>query len=519
MRLETIELDEAHCFSSSFLDYINSNAKLKKFYNLDPTIDNFEEQLKNKHFSKHQRNVLHNVLLQQYDGLIITSTTQANIDSLTDENTFTVTTGHQLNIFTGPLYFIYKIVTTINTAKSLKAKYPTYNFVPVYWMASEDHDFEEISYFRLEGKKYQWDADQKGAVGRFNPKSLKNILEALPGKTEIFQKAYLEHETLAEAVRYYVNALFEEQGLVIIDADNKELKGAFSKVMQEDIVNNGVKPIVDNTNDALANEGYSSQVYARDINFFYLDGDIRSRIVKEENRYNVLDSSISFSEKEMMDLITNSPEKLSLNVILRPLYQEMILPNLAYIGGPSEVTYWLQLKDVFEKFNTSFPLLMPRNYGLIVDSNTNKKMNKINFGFKDWFLNVQDTIKLYVVNNTEQIISYNEEIEKLKSVYEQANEVAHKIDPSLGQHLKALEVKATNLLSKAEKKLIRAEKKNHATKIKQIEAVKSLLFPNDNLQERTDNFLNFYNNNPHFIDELLKHFDPFNYKFHILIED
>lgn len=519
MRLETIELEETHCFSSSFLDYIKGNAKLKKFYNLDPVIDNFEEQIKNKRFTKNQRAVLHSALLQQYNGFEVTSTTQLNIDSLADENTFTVTTGHQLNIFTGPLYFIYKIVTTINTAKSLKIKYPKYNFVPVYWMASEDHDFEEISYFRLEGKKYQWDTDQKGAVGRFNPKSLKNILDVLPGNTEIFQKAYLEHDSLAQAVRYYVNVLFREQGLVIIDADNKDLKSTFSDVMQEDIINNSVKPIVDTTNDALATEGYSSQVYARDINFFYLDGDIRSRIVKEENAYNVLDTSISFSEKEMMELIANSPEKLSPNVILRPLYQEMILPNLAYIGGPSEVTYWLQLKGVFEKFQIPFPLLMPRNYGLIVDSNTNKKMNKINFSFKDWFLKLQDSIKLYVVNNTEQIISYNEEIEKLKAVYEQANEVARKIDPSLGQHLKALEVKATSLLSKAEKKLIRAEKKNHASKINQIEDIKSRLFPNDNLQERTDNFLNFYNNNPLFIEELLKHFDPFNYKFHILIED
>jgi len=289
--------------------------------------------------------------------------------------------------------------------------------------------------------------------------------------------------------------------------------------MHEDIINNVVKPIVDNTNNALANEGYASQVYARDINFFYLDGNIRSRIVKEENSYNVLDTSISFSEKEMIELITNSPEKLSPNVILRPLYQEMILPNLAYIGGPSEVTYWLQLKGVFEKFNTPFPLLMPRNFGLVVDKNTNGKMAKINFSLKDWFLNLQETIKLYVISNTEQIISYSEEIIKLKAAYKQANEIANKIDPSLGQHLLALEVKATNLLQKAEKKLMRAEKKNHTTRIKQIEDVKALLFPNDNLQERTDNFLNFYNNNPRFIEELLENFEPFNYKFHVLIED
>ncbi|MDH5476670.1 MAG: bacillithiol biosynthesis cysteine-adding enzyme BshC, partial [Cyclobacteriaceae bacterium] len=148
MRLETIEMDESNCFSSSFLDYIKADEKISPFYNLTPSIDNFEQQIKSNQFPKERRTTIVNVLKQQYSDLTVSDHTHQNIESIEKENTFTVVTGHQLNIFTGPLYFIYKIVTVLNTCTQLKKKYPQHNFVPVYWMATEDHDFEEISHFR-----------------------------------------------------------------------------------------------------------------------------------------------------------------------------------------------------------------------------------------------------------------------------------------------------------------------------------------------------------------------------------
>ena len=200
MQLHKIALADTHSFSSFFLDYISQTDSLKKFYHRFPLIENFRDQIQEKKsFSPQNRNTLFTSLTKQYEGVKITEAVTSNLNSLKDSKTFTITTGHQLNIFTGPLYFIYKIVTVINACKKLKEHYPEYHFVPVYWMASEDHDYEEIKWCRLYGKKYVWETDQTGAVGRFDPKSLVKLIEELPGDVTVFKNAYSKSKTLAQA--------------------------------------------------------------------------------------------------------------------------------------------------------------------------------------------------------------------------------------------------------------------------------------------------------------------------------
>src|SRR6478736_1197194 len=292
MHLSTVALGDTHAFTQSFLDYIQQKENLKSFYHRFPLIENFKGQIeeKSKSFPQANRDVLVSVLSEQYKNLTISESVKQNLDSLHDKNTFTVTTGHQLNIFTGPLYFIYKIVTVINACKKLKALHPDKNFVPIYWMASEDHDFEEISYFKLYGKKYTWQTDQKGAVGRFNPKSLDAILKEIPGDASLFQKAYTKHATLADAARYYVNELFGAEGIVVVDADHRELKKELRSVMTADVLNNVSKKLVEEKDKQLSVLGYHPQVFARDINFFYLDNQLRARLEKDGERYTVVDS-------------------------------------------------------------------------------------------------------------------------------------------------------------------------------------------------------------------------------------
>ena len=239
MQVEKIPFAETNSFTSFFLDYIGQHLQLKKFYGRFPEIGNFKDQLteKSTSFPKQNREVLVAALQEQYKNYTITDPVKNNLEALRSDKTFTITTGHQLNIFTGPLYFIYKIVTVINTCKQLKKAYPEYNFVPVYWMASEDHDFDEIKYFKLNGKKYTWESEQTGAVGRFNPKELEGILKELPEGLTLFQKAYLKHKTLSDAVRFYVNELFGAEGIVVVDADSKALKTLFKEVIRDDVFN------------------------------------------------------------------------------------------------------------------------------------------------------------------------------------------------------------------------------------------------------------------------------------------
>lgn len=519
MQLKKIPLAETKAFSPFFLDYIEQKNSLKPFYDRFPIIDNFIEQIndKSKSFSASHRQVLVSTLQKQYGKMTLSEQVEKNIASLSDAKTFTITTGHQLNIFTGPLYFIYKIVTVINTCKELKLKYPYYNFVPVYWMASEDHDYDEIKYFKLYGKKYVWETDQKGAVGRFSTKDIDQVLNQLPGDVQIFRDAYQQNQKLSDAVRHYVNSLFGQEGVLSLDADDAGLKKQFKEVIKKDVIDCSTIKIVEDTNQQLDKLNYKTQVHCRDINFFYLDNNLRSRIEKRDDKFYVLDSEFSFTEKEIHDLIETHPEKFSPNVILRPLYQEYILPNLAYIGGPAEVIYWLQLKKVFDQFQIPFPILMPRNFAMVMEHPVYRKFEKTGLEVNQLFEDKNFLFNHWVLKNSKHNLTVGHERTTVGEIFSQLQKRAEAIDKTLAPFVGAEGKRALNSLEKIERKLLRAEKRCQSDKLRQIEAVKDTLFPNGNLQERTDNFLNFYQQHPEFISNLIENFDPFDFQFNILI--
>lgn len=519
MQLKKIPLAETKAFSPFFLDYIEQKNSLKPFYNRFPVIENFKEQIndKSKSFPAHHRKVLVSALRSQYQNITLSEQVENNIASLSDARTFTVTTGHQLNIFTGPLYFIYKIVTVINTCMELKLKYPDYNFVPVYWMASEDHDYDEIKYFKLYGKKYTWETDQQGAVGRFSTKGLDQVLNQLPGDVQIFRDAYQKNQKLSDAVRHYVNAIFGQQGVISLDADDASLKKLLKNVIKKDVIEGSTIKLVEDTNQQLGNLNYKTQVFCRDINFFYLDSNVRSRIEKRDGKFHVLDTSISFTEKEISDLIENEPEKFSPNVILRPLYQEYILPNLTYVGGPAEVVYWLQLRKVFDEFQIPFPILMPRNFAMVMEHPVYRKFEKTGLEVNQLFEDKNFLFNHWVLKNSKYNLTVGHERTTVSEIFLQLQRRAEAIDKTLGPFIGAEGKRALNSLEKIERKLLRAEKRLQSDKLRQIESVKDALFPNGNLQERTDNFLNLYQQDPEFISKLIGNFNPFDFQFNILI--
>lgn len=518
MRVEKLPFAETQSFSSFFLDYIQQKETLKKFYSLFPELKNFEAQIqqKKKSYPASHRNALVNTLQKQYKNLIQKDAVKNNLSLLSDSNTFTITTGHQLNIFTGPLYFIYKIVTVINSCKALKKQFPENNFVPVYWMASEDHDYDEIKYFKLYGKKYTWDTDQQGAVGRFNPKSIEKLFKDIPGEIGLFKNAYLKHPTLSEAVCYYVNELFGEEGLIVVDADDRELKKLFQPMISEDLLNHTPKKLVEETNKELESLGYHPQVFARDINFFFLDKNLRSRIEEKDDRYYVVDTPIQFSKEEVSQLIKSEPEKFSPNVILRPLYQEVILPNLAYVGGPAEVVYWLQLQGVFDHFNIPFPMLMPRTFALVIEKHVAHKYEKTGLDYRQLFEEKNYLFNQWVVKNSTHDLSLGKELTLFAEQFAAIRDRAKQIDPTLVKFVEAQATRTANSLERIEEKIMRAEKRIHREKLGQLESVKDILFPNGSPQERVDNFLNFYQKDSQFIEKLLSTFDPFDYKFNLL---
>jgi bacillithiol biosynthesis cysteine-adding enzyme BshC len=509
---QRLPLSSTGAFSSLFLDYMEEHAGLKPFYNEFPKIESFGKLIRNKCFSTEKRTILVNELKKQYSGI----ENPPEIDLLLNEKTFAVTSGHQLNIFTGPLYIPFKIITIINLATKLKEAYPEYNFVPVYWMASEDHDLAEIQSARAFGKKVYWETAQTGAVGRMSPKGLPELAHSLGASAEIFKKAYTSHKTLADAVRDYVHCLFGKFGLITIDADCRSLKTLFSEVIKDDLINNSAFRLVNEQTQKLEQLGYKTQISAREINFFYLDENLRERIIKEDEHYKVLNSNISFSEPEILELIATAPERFSPNVVLRPLYEEMILPNLAYIGGPSEVPYWLQLKSVFDFYKEEFPALIPRNFGMLVNQEQLKSCQELNVSTSDFFTPLHKLEELWIKKHSEKQLSLQDELERVQEIFNTIEAKASEVDHTLIRTGRAFNTKTIDLIERLQKKMIRAEKRKHAEKLQKLTKLKESLFPSDGLQERKENIIPFLEANPGLIEELIKVFDPLDFRFNII---
>jgi bacillithiol biosynthesis cysteine-adding enzyme BshC len=517
MKVACIDFSETGLFAPIFTDFIQQKVELKKFYHRYPSMDAFQGQLQEKSQHHINRKLLVQVLEAQYDQVSkVEEAVKMNIESLGDEKTFTLTTGHQLNIFTGPLYFHFKIITVINACKQLKAKYPDYNFVPVYWMASEDHDLEEIKTVQLEGKKFKWNTEQSGAVGRMKTDGLDQLAKEISGKENVFYEAYAHANNLAEAVREYVNTLYGKKGLLVLDADNPALKGDFKNIIRDDVLRNSANKLVEDCSNSLNDLGYKTQTYPREINFFYLQEGLRERIVKEKGVFKVLNTDLTFTEEEIKVEIENHPERFSPNVILRPVYQEAILPNLAYTGGPAEIAYWMQLKPVFDSFQIPFPILLPRNFGMIIPNRIRHKIKKLKLQDNDLFTERELLKKQITKKITAQKLNLNDERKEVNAILENIKHFAREVDLSLSEMTQAETEKVSNSLDKIEKKMMAAEKRKHSDKMRQIDEIKDFLFPGNGLQERKENFLSFYNADAKFIKKLTKAFDPFNLLFHIM---
>ena len=515
MKHDLVDLDETGCFSDFFLDYIAAKDQLSPFYGNLPTLEAFGDQIEQKKLPEEHRAILVSSLKEQYTGTELTPEVSRNLDMLASEKTYTITTGHQLNIFTGPLYVIYKIVTVIRACEELGKHYPDYNFVPVYWMASEDHDFDEINHFYFNNHKYEWETTQKGAVGRFSLSDMKPLLDDLSAIPTFFQHAYRNNETLSGAVREYMNALFGKFGLVVLDADNHRQKGLLRPMMRKDILSQENADSVRKATEQLKKIGYTTPVNPREINFFYLSPEGRFRIEKSGSSYSLVDGNKTFTEKEIQDEIENNPENFSPNVVLRPYYQELILPNLAYVGGPSELVYWLQLKSIFDENNLVFPILLPRNFGLIITHPVERKRIKTGLPLDDYFIDTDKLLNEKVRDHSSKELSLSKETEVLDEVFKSIHQRAVDIDFTLGQHVEAQQAKLHNILRNIEKKFVRAEKRNNDDLVNQILSIKNSIFPGGTFQERRENFLSFYQDNDGFIDELIGKMDPFSFKLNV----
>lgn len=523
-----ISYNSTNAFSALAIDYLHEHTSLQPFYKHSPSLEGIGRAIEErKTFNTNRKNVVA-ALKTQYQALEVCEKVSFNIEKLADANTFTVCTAHQPNLFTGYLYFVYKIVHAIKLADELNAAYPQYYFVPVYYMGSEDNDLEELNHIYLNGDKLTWETNQTGAVGRMHTKGLDSFIHRISGElsvlehgqqlVELLKSCYCQSSSVQEGTLKFVNSLFENYGLLVLIADNTALKKEMTGVFEDDLFRHTPATIVTQTAELLAKK-YHAQVNPRAINLFYMKDGMRERIIKNGEQFEINNTDIVFSATEISHELNTHPERFSPNVVLRGLFQEIILPNVAFIGGGSEIAYWLELKEMFAHYKVPYPVLLQRNSFLITEQKMSRLMEKLQLTAEDIFKDEALLLNNIVKARSSLQLTLEKETEQLAAFYNHIRLLTNQVDITLTQHVNALETKAEKALKNLEKKMLRAEKNKYAVQSAQLHKLKSGLFPNNTLQERVENILPYYARyGQSFIDMIYQHSPTFDKKFGVLRE-
>lgn len=515
-------------FPDLVMDYIEGSSSVQPFYHLPPDLPGFAESIRHRSKYPINREKLVHHLLDQYKLIQPDAEMLAQLSSLKDDKTFTVTTAHQPNLFTGPAYFIYKIIHAIKLSTELKQQFPEYHFVPVYYMGNEDADFDELGHCRIMGERYSWETGQTGAFGKMlvdegvidQLKQLSSLLPVYPHGEEaihLLKDAFQKGRSIQEATFWLVHQLFSKNGLVVLIADSKELKAQFNSIVEDELINHNAQKIVQKTIEKL-NPQYSIQTGVREINLFYLKDARRERIEKDGEGWKVVNTTIHFSKDELLQELAQFPERFSPNVILRPLYQEMILPNIAFVGGAGELSYWLELKELFHFYQLPFPVLLLRQSFLLVKEEAEKKINKHGFEVNDFFHPTSVLLNQYVKKHAEVQTGLEEELNELQKLYETISLKAAQVDTGLKNHVHALHRNAEKKLQTLVKKMERAGRRRFSDEQRRIEKIRQELFPAGSLQERSESIWTFYAiYGRHMLDELLQQTEAFKHEWKTIV--
>ncbi len=520
--------DYSHLSQISHFDlaYLTHDERLRKFYAHEPSIDEFRNVIDLK--SRHQvdRLLLHRVLKKQYELLGLTLPVSEEV--MLSEKTFTITTAHQPTLFTGALFHIYKIASVIHLTLDLKKAYPDYHFLPLFIVSGEDHDWAEVNHVFQFGKKYEWQRNASGPVGRLSTEGLDEVIQNI---SELFKNSPRGHDveqilkqslenskTYGDFHTLLVHALFGHHDLIILNPDVAELKKSFASVIEKEIREQFSHKTVTPVQAEFEKAGFKPQAFCRPINLFYMSEGRRERIDIEGDKVVLVESGTTFTQEEIIKDLNEHPERFSPNVILRPLYQEFILPNLAYIGGGGELAYWIDRKNQFAAAGVPYPMLIRRNSLMLVDAGTKNQLQKLELEYRDLMQESNHMVKTYLKKHSQTDISYEQELDQLQKAYVSLAAKAEKIDPTLSKSILAEENKQAKAFEHLGSRLLRAEKQQQETQLKKVERVRERLYPGNGLQERQENFLPYYAaQGQEWIDEMVRICDPFVEKF-IIVE-
>lgn len=528
MKIKHIDYINCSQLSKKDQDYINLNPYLNPFYSYIPDLSYFDKVIKDRKKYKVDRAILHKVLMEDYSNKNSTPLQFQQIDSLLSENTWTVTTAHQPNLLGGPLYYILKIASTINLSRQLTNSYTDQHIIPLFINGSEDHDFDEINNFNLYKKNITWYRESKGPVGRLSIDGLEEVLaktKEILGENDninnilkLFEDSLYASRTYNDFVFRWVTSLFADTELLVISMDKHELKKNFTPILEEEILKRPSEKIILDTQQQLTKHGFKPQAHPRDINLFYIGSGDRKRITYEAGKYHIVGSDLYYTESEILSELHKSPENFSPNVIMRPIYQEFSLPNLAYIGGGGEIAYWLERKKQFEHYNVFYPMLIRRNSAVLINNSDQKQIQNLDLTEEKLFDKTDNIINYYLNLRTKDDISINNEKSQIEEAYRAMADKAEKQDKTVASAILAEMTKHLKNIDNLGNRIKRSVKTREEVNINRIHKLKERLFPDAGLQERNDNFLQFYSSlGPEILDFLIDNLDPLDRRFSIIL--
>lgn len=505
--------------SPLFLDYLYNFKNVAKYY-----IKDFRnEQIYEPHFrdvlSKYptDRRELTAAIKNQYLNKRISVKTSRNIKFLEEKNTLVIATGQQLGIAGGPLYTIYKTISAIKLAADLTEKFPDFNFVPVFWLAGDDHDFREIQSInvinkesKLEKITYSIDEDPEKDFGSVGSMILESDIEGFftqlrssLRETEFTNDVitflsgiYEKGRTIADSFTEMMYKFFDKYGLVICNPQTEEIKRLLIPVFRHEIENYRTHASKLIQVSAGLDEEYHAQVKIRPINIFINNETGRHLLDPLENdEFRLKRKKVKFTKDELLQLLETSPEIFSANVILRPICQDYLFPTAFYIGGPAEVAYFAQIVQLYKMFNLATPIAYPRLSATIVEKSVQTLLQRFGITIEDFF-----KLKREIFNKVASMISeydidgkFQDAEGKLAEVYDDLKNYLADVENTLADPAEKSKIRALQHLSDLKAKAEAARLRKHENTMNRLDKSYALLLPENNLQERELNYFYFAN--------------------------
>src|SRR5690606_28646717 len=508
-------------FSYNDMAYAMGNHDLEDFYQFTPHHETLNQVAEERMKFPVDRKLLVNVIKRQYQKFCQDDAVFERITQLENPETFTIITAHQPTLLTGPLYFIYKALSAIKVAENYNESQDRFRAQAIFVIGGEDHDFDEMNHLNLFGKKIVWEDHQGGSVGRYQTDSLRPVLEEVYGilgqssHAQILinklKKAFDNPPSYGQAMQHFVHELLGQLGILVVHMDEIEFKKKMIPFFIDDLVEHTSHRVVQQIQESFSAAGFDQQAFVRPINLFYLTRHDRDRTEKgEDGHYYHVKGGENCTQEEMINEVNEHPDRFSPNVILRPVYQEIIFPNLAYVGGGGEISYWLERKNQFRHLNVFYPMLIRRDSFQLISAKDFDTIHEWGFTLEDLMLPENQLVEKYLTLHGREEIDLSREIDELTPLEEAIQAKVDTIDPSLVARIGAQFAKFKNDLQAVEKRLKKSEKQSHDSNISKIKKIQSKLFPGNGLQERSDNFMSWYIlHGEGFFRVLLDSADPF----------